>query len=130
MAMNDTLANALSKILNNEKVGKKTVEIRPAARLTKEVLREMNEHQYIGDYKEVSNGKGNMLELNLLGAINKCGAIKPRFPVAVKEYVKYEKRYLLAKDFGIIIVSTPKGIMTHIEAKKQNLGGKLLAYCY
>lgn len=130
MAMNDTLANALSKIMNSEKIGRKTVKIAPAARLVKEVLKEMNEHAYIGDFKEIEDGKGNVLELNLLGAINKCGAIKPRFPVSVKEYTKFEKRYLPAKDFGIMIVSTSKGIMTHIEAKSQNLGGKLIAYCY
>ena len=41
-----------------------------------------------------------------------------------------EKRYLPAKDFGILIMSTSKGIMTHYDAKKKNLGGKLLSYCY
>ena len=46
------------------------------------------------------------------------------------DFEKFERRYLPAKDMGILIVSTPAGIMTHVEAKKKGLGGRLLAYCY
>ncbi|HEX32856.1 MAG TPA: 30S ribosomal protein S8, partial [Candidatus Aenigmarchaeota archaeon] len=60
----------------------------------------------------------------------KCGAIKPRFSFSVEDIEKFEKRYLPSKDFGIIVVSTNKGIMTHLEAKQKNLGGILLAYVY
>ncbi|MAG78181.1 30S ribosomal protein S8, partial [archaeon] len=59
-----------------------------------------------------------------------CGVIKPRFSVKIDGYEKFEKRFLLSKDFGLIIVSTSKGIMTHIEAKEKKLGGKLLAFVY
>lgn len=130
MSLNDPLSNALSKLMNNEKIGKKIVLISPASTLVKSVLKILNENMYVGDFKEIIDGKGNVLELNLLGNINKCGTIKPRFPVTVDEYVKFEKRYLLAKGFGIIIVSTSQGLMTHTEAKEKNLGGKLIAYCY
>ncbi|MDZ4226799.1 MAG: 30S ribosomal protein S8, partial [Candidatus Pacearchaeota archaeon] len=60
----------------------------------------------------------------------KCGVVKPRFPVKLDEFEKFEKRYLPAKNFGIIIVSTSNGIMTHIEAKEKKLGGRLIAYIY
>ena len=43
---------------------------------------------------------------------------------------KYEKRYLPAKQFGILIISTPKGLMTHVQAMDKKTGGKLIAYCY
>jgi small subunit ribosomal protein S8 len=46
------------------------------------------------------------------------------------EFDKFEKRYLPARGFGIIIVSTNKGIMTLEEAKEKRIGGRLLAYCY
>ena len=46
------------------------------------------------------------------------------------KFEKFERRYLPAKDLGILFVSTPKGIMTHYDAKAKKLGGKLLAYCY
>jgi small subunit ribosomal protein S8 len=46
------------------------------------------------------------------------------------EFEKWEKRFLPARGFGILLISTTKGIMTHEDAKKQHLGGKLLAYVY
>ena len=46
------------------------------------------------------------------------------------EFEKFEKRYLPAKNFGILIVTTPEGIMTHNEAKERGIGGRLLAYMY
>ncbi|MBW2974221.1 30S ribosomal protein S8 [Candidatus Woesearchaeota archaeon] len=128
--LNDTLATALSAVINMEKTGKKECVIRPSSKIIKFVLKIMNENNYIGSFEEVATAKGNMLKVNLLGNINKCGAIKPRYSVKKAGYEKFEKRYLPAKDFGIIFVSTSKGILTHNEAKKKGLGGKLIAFCY
>lgn len=128
--LNDTLATALSVILNMEKIGKKECMIRTSSKMVKIIFKIMNENGYIGLFNEVVTKKGNLLKVNLLGNINKCGAIKPRYSVKIDEYEKFEKRYLPAKDFGIIFVSTPKGIMTHIKAREKGIGGKLLAYCY
>jgi len=128
--LNDTLATALSAILNKEKIGKKECIVRPSSKIIKAVLKIMNENNYIGSFEDVVTAKGNLLKVNLLGNINKCGAIKPRYSVKKNEYEKFEKRYLPAKDFGIIFVSTPRGIVTHTEAKKKNIGGRLIAFCY
>ena len=128
--LNDTLANALSNILNKENARTKECIIKPSSKVIKEVLRVMKEYQYVGDFKEVNDSRGNMLVLELLNKINRCGVIKPRFAVKETGYEKFEKRFLPAKEFGILVVSTPKGIMSNNEAKKKNLGGKLLAYCY
>lgn len=128
--LNDPLANALSHILNSEKAIKSTCSIKPISKTVKTVLGILKDHHYLGSYKEVKDGKGNYITVNLLGRINKCGAVKPRYSVKMAEFEKFEKRLLPAKDFGIIIVSTPKGVMTHTEAKNHNIGGRLLAYCY
>ncbi len=130
MSLNDPLGSALSKILNAEKIGKKICEIKPFSTIIKIILTLMKDNLYIGSFTEIDDGKGGVLKVNLLGSINKCGVIKPRYPVAKTEYEKFEKRYLPAKDFGIIFVSTSKGVMMHTEAKKKNLGGRLLAYVY
>lgn len=127
---NDPLAAALSKILNAEKVGRSDVVVRPASKMIQKVLTIMNEQGYIGSFENTEDGKGGHLVVNLLGNINKCGVVKPRFSTKKDEFEKWEKRYLPAKDFGVILVSTPKGIMTHNEAKENQTGGKLLAYCY
>ena len=130
MSLNDSLSNALSVILNAEKTAKNEVTVKPISKVIKSVLEIMQNNLYIGSYKEEDDGKGKYLVVNLIGKINKAGSIKPRFAVKADEFEKFENRYLLAKDFGIIIVSTSKGIMTHVEAKKKKIGGKLLAYCY
>lgn len=130
MTSNDTLSLALSKIGNAEKVGKRDCTIKPVSKVIKKVLQIMNEQRYIGNYEESLGRRGGSLHVHLIGSINKCGTIKPRFSTALNEFEKWEKRYLPAKDFGILIISTPKGVMTHEEAKKKRMGGKLVAYCY
>ena len=128
--LNDALATALSKILNAEKRSKKEVLIKPASKIIKTILNLMNENQYLGAFKEIKDGKGNFLKVNLLSNINKCGVIKPRFSTKKDEFEKWEKRYLPAKDFGLILVSTPQAIMTHNQSKEKQSGGKLRANCY
>ena len=126
----DILARALSAINNAEKKGKAIVIVRPVSKLLEAIFKKLQEEKYISGFKFIDDKKGGIFEIKLAGTINKIGAIKPRFSVNLSNYEKFEKRYLPAKDFGRIIVSTPKGIFTHIEAKKKNLGGVLLAYVY
>ncbi|MEM4267283.1 MAG: 30S ribosomal protein S8 [Candidatus Woesearchaeota archaeon] len=130
MTMNDSLAGALSQILISERLGRNEVLVKPASKMIKKVLDIMNEHLYIGKYTEIQDHKGNILKISLIGKINKCGVVKPRYSVAKNEFEKFERRYLPAKGFGILIVSTPKGMMTHNEAKENKTGGRLIAYCY
>ena len=128
--LNDPLANALSTILNHEKIGKKEVYINPISKLILKVFGILQEQRYVGSYEIVSEGKGKLLKLHLLGKVNQCGVIKPRFAIKKDGYQRFEKRFLPARNVGIILISTPKGIMTHTEAKKKGYGGKLLCYCY
>ena len=128
--LNDPIANALSKILNAEKVSKDSCVIKPISNTIKKILKIMQENKYIGNFEEINDGKGGYIKINLIGHINKCGAIKPKYPIKKDGFEKFEKRYLPAKNFGIILVSTNQGIMTHIEAKEKKIGGILLIYCY
>ena len=128
--LNDPLANVMSLIVHAESIGKSDCTIKPVSRIIKELLKVMKENGYVWDFKEIEDGKGNYMELTLNGSINKCGVIKPRYSVKNSEFEKFERRYLPAKDFGILFVATPMGIMTHYDAKSQKTGGKLLAYCY
>ena len=70
------------------------------------------------------------VKIKLLKRINECGTIKPRFSVEHTDFVKWEKQFLPARDFGTLVVSTPGGVMTHREAKEKGIGGRLLAYVY
>lgn len=128
--MNDLLANALAKIEMYENLGRKKVEISPVSNLMKNIFNIMNKKGYIGQTEIVDETRGETMEINLIGKVNKCGVIKPRTPFRVEELEKYEKRYLPARYFGVLFVSTSKGIMPHTEAKEKKIGGRLVAYCY
>jgi small subunit ribosomal protein S8 len=68
--------------------------------------------------------------VQLLGRINDCRIIKPRYSVRKGGFERWEKRYLPAKGFGTLIVTTPQGLLTHTDAKLQGIGGKLVAFVY
>lgn len=127
---NDPLANVLSTLVNAEKIGKRECIVWPASKIIIKILDIMKDHKYIGTYEVNDNGRGGEIKVTLSGKMNNCRVIKPRLPVTKKGFEKFEKRYLPAKDFGIIIVSTSKGIMIHNEAKEKGLGGTLIAYVY
>lgn len=124
----DKLADCLSVIKNGEEVGKNEC-ITPKSKLVGSVLDVIKDEGYIGDFKEYEENE-NKYRIELLGKINNCKIIKPRFSVGADSFEKWEMRYLPAQGFGILIISTPHGIMTHTEAKEKNIGGKLLAYVY
>ncbi|MFP4423710.1 MAG: 30S ribosomal protein S8 [Candidatus Woesearchaeota archaeon] len=130
MVLNDPLANALSSIVNSENVSKKQVTLFPVNKTISRVLEILREEGYLGSFEENPDSKGTSFTVNLIGKINKAGAIKPRFSIQTEGYEKYEKRFLPARNVGIMIVSTSQGVMTHTQAKKKNIGGKLIAYCY
>jgi len=130
MSLNDPLSDALSHIKNVERIGKKECIVKPASKLIGNVLRVMQEAGYIEEFEFIDDGKSGMFKVKLRGKINNCNAIKPRFPVKAREFEKWEKRFLPARDFGILIVTTSKGVMSHREAIERGLGGHLLAFVY
>ncbi|AIS31218.1 MULTISPECIES: 30S ribosomal protein S8 [Methanobacterium] len=130
MTLMDPLANALTNMRNNEMQGNNKCTISPASKMIGQVLRTMQKEGYIGEFEYVDDDKAGMFTVELEGNINKCGVIKPRHAVKKDEFEKFEKRYLPSKNFGIMIVTTPEGIMTHHEAKERGIGGRLLVYVY
>jgi small subunit ribosomal protein S8 len=130
MVLLDPLADALSIIKNAEAVGKDSCTIRPASKLIGNVLKVMNDRGYIGDFEFVEDGKAGVYTVELIGRINKCGAIKPRYSVGVTEFERWEKQFLPAKNFGVLILTTPRGVISQYEARENNVGGQLLSFVY
>jgi len=128
--LNDPLADALSLMRNAEIKGKGTCTVQPSSKLIGGVLNLLKEKGYIGEFERIDDGKAGLFQVKLLGNINNCGVIKPRYPVKRENLEKWESRYLPARDFGILILTTTQGIVTQAEAKKIGIGGKLLAYVY
>lgn len=128
MVVRDWLSSMLNDLVNCKKAGKKETVAVPISKLMLEVLKIMKEKGYVQDYR-VEEEKFKKVIIKI-GKLNKCGAIKPRFFVQKDGFEKYIKRFLPARNIGILIVSTNKGLMTHEEAIEKGLGGSLIAYCF
>ncbi len=130
MTMMDTLANGLTTILNNELRNKRECVIGPASKLLGRVLRVMQLNGYVGEFEFIDDGRSGKFKVQLLGRVNKCGAVKPRYSVGSNEFEPWEKRFLPSRDVGLLVLSTSKGVISHREAKDKKIGGRLLAFVY
>ena len=126
----DTLSDALSAINNAARNDKEYATVAPTSKLLKNVLIELQQNGYIGVFELVEDGQGGKFKIQVTEEINECSPVKPNFSVQNDEFDKWAKRYLPAQGFGDLIVTTSHGVMTHEEAREQNLGGKLLGYIY
>lgn len=126
----DIINDTLVAIKNAEAVGKPEVVAGPTSKLLEGVLKIMQQLGYIGEFEYIDDHRGGKFKIKLAHKLNKCGAIKPRFSVKNADYEKWEQRYLPARDFGALIVSTSSGLMTHYDSKAKGLGGRLIAYVF
>lgn len=126
----DPLNDAMSTIRNAEKVGKQECIISPSSKLIGHVLKVMQDGSYIREFEFVEDNRGGKFRVVLNGHINECGVIRPRYSVKMDEMEKFESRYLPAQDFGVLILTTTKGVLSHNSAKEIGVGGKLLAYVF
>ena len=133
MVVINPLANALTTLYNNEMRRNKQAIIMPASKLVINVLRTMQKEGYIGEFEYIDDGRWGKIIVQLLGRINKCGPITPRYPLSYRQLIdlpNYIRRYLPSKEIGVIIVSTSKGVMSHKDAAKMRIGGVALGYVY
>lgn len=130
MVLLDPLADALSTIKNAESTGKSECIIRPASKLIGNVLGVMQSQGYIEEYEFIEDGKAGVFKIGLRGRINNCRVIKPRISTGVADFEKWEKRFLPARNFGALIMTTPDGVLSHYDAREKKVGGQLLAYVY
>ena len=127
--LQDPLADALTVIKNAEKIGKTTCTVR-ASTLLGNILKVVHENGYIGSFEKIEDGKGGKFKIELKGKIINTNVIKPSLSVKVEEFEKWEKRYLPGRNMGLLIISTPKGVLQHNKAKELRVGGKLLSFVY
>jgi len=130
LTMMDTLSSGLTTIKNNELRNRRECIISPASKLLGRVLRVMQLNGYIGEFEFVDDGRSGKFRVQLLGRINRCGAVRPRSPVGANEFETCEKSFLPSRDVGVLIVSTPQGVISHREAKEKGIGGRILAFVY
>lgn len=127
--LQDTLADALSVIKNAERIGRGECVTR-ASKEVNSVLKVLQDNGYIGAFEFVDDGRSGKFRVKLKGKVIDTNVIKPRFSVGLDEFEKWEKRFLPARNVGLLVLTTPKGIIDHKKAKELHVGGKLVCFVY
>jgi len=128
----DPIADMLTRIRNANQMRYKEVEV-PASKIKTEIARILKDEGFIADYKVNKDKVQNMMVLDLKYGENKervITGLKRISKPGLRVYVKAEEMPRVLNGLGIAIVSTSKGIMTDKEARKQSLGGEVLAYIW
>ncbi|MBI1973515.1 30S ribosomal protein S8 [Candidatus Micrarchaeota archaeon] len=125
-----TLSDSLISIQNAELARRTTCVVRPASKLLGELLKILQKNSYLGEFELVDDGKAGFYKIQLRGAITKCRAVNPRSPTKVADIERLEKRFLPSAGEGLLIISTPGGLLTHTEARASKTGGRIMAYIY
>ena len=129
---NDPIADMLTRIRNAKVMRYKEVEV-PASKIKVEIARILKEEGFISDYKIKKNNVQNIIVLNLKYGQNKervITGLKRISKPGLRVYAKVEEIPRVLNGLGIAIVSTSKGLMTDKNARKESLGGEVLAYIW
>ena len=132
MQMTDVVADLLTRIRNANDAKHETVDV-PASNLKKAIAQILLDEGYIKDFKVTDDGKQGVMTITL-----KYGAGKQKIISGLKRVPKPGLRiYAASQDIpkvrnglGIAIVSTSRGIMTDKTARKENVGGEILAFVW
>lgn len=128
----DTIADMLTRIRNANSMRYTEVKV-PASKLKLELARILKEEGFIKDYKVLEENVQGTIELTLKYGENKervITGLKRISKPGLRVYAKAEEVPKVLNGLGIAIISTSKGVMTDKEARKQNLGGEVLAYIW
>ena len=132
MLVTDPIADMLTRIRNANQMKYNEVEV-PTSNLKTQIADILKNEGYIVGYKIVKKDNGSFMLIEL-----KYGAKKERVISGLKRiskpglrvYAKKEEVPTVLNGLGIAIISTSKGLMVDREARKQNLGGEVLAYIW
>lgn len=125
----DIVSDALNNIMNAKRAEKREVRINRISGFLVNILTEMKKKGYI-DFEVKDDGdKKPYVNVKIL-KLNVCKSIKPRYSVTTDRVEKYLRRYLPSRNFGTVLISTNRGLMTHTDAQEKNIGGSLIAYFY
>ncbi|HTP80787.1 MAG TPA: 30S ribosomal protein S8 [Bacteroidota bacterium] len=131
MTTTDPIADFLTRIRNAARARHRRVDI-PASRTKKALAQLLQQQKFIGNFTVLEDKKQGVIRINLKYNAGKpviTGMRRVSKP-GIRQYRGSKNLPRVLGGLGVAIVSTPKGIMTDSEARKQNLGGEVLAYIW
>lgn len=132
MHVTDPIADMLTRIRNASAAKHETVDI-PASNVKKAIADILRDEGYIKGYRIIDDNKQGIIKINLKYGPNKERVISGMKRVSkpgLRVYAGKDELPKVLKGLGIAIISTPKGIMTDKKARKENVGGEVLAFVW
>lgn len=132
MSVTDPIADLLTRIRNANQMRYQEVSV-PSSKMKLEIVRILKEEGYIVDFKVEKQDVQDNINITLKYGKNKervISGLKRISKPGLRVYAKAEEIPTVLNGLGIAILSTPNGVMTGKEAKKQNVGGEVLAYIW
>ena len=130
--MTDPIADMLTRIRNANQNRAKDVSM-PSSKMKETIASILKEEGYIADYSIEKNDVQNILTLTLKYGTNKervITGLKRISKPGLRVYAKAEEIPTVLSGLGIAVISTSKGVMTDKDARKNSLGGEVLAYIW
>ena len=132
MVMTDPIADMLTRIRNANNAKHESVEI-PASNMKKQIAQILVDEGYIKSFNVIDDGKQDVIKVFLKYGPNKSKVLQGLKRISkpgLRMYVGKEEIPQVMRGLGVAIVSTSKGIMTDKAARKENVGGEVLAFVW
>eukprot|EP00825_Cyclidium_porcatum_P038320 TRINITY_DN441_c0_g1_i3.p2 TRINITY_DN441_c0_g1~~TRINITY_DN441_c0_g1_i3.p2 ORF type:complete len:116 (-),score=15.60 TRINITY_DN441_c0_g1_i3:111-458(-) len=113
-----------------KKNSRKQVMIKPVSKVVIKFLKLMQKYGYIGEFEIIDDHRSKKIVIELMGRLNKCGVISPRYDIQFTDFEKWTNNILPSRQFGHLVLTTTYGILTHDEARQRHTGGKIVGFFY
>jgi len=131
MSMTDPIADFLTRLRNAGKAKHKRVDI-PASNMKKAMAQILADQKFIANYTVLEDGKQGVLRIQLKYSNGKpvIQGLRRVSRPGIRQYRGSDELPRVLGGLGIAILSTPKGMMTDAQARKENVGGEIIAYVW
>lgn len=132
MYITDPIADMLTRIRNANAAKHDTVDV-PASNMKKAIAQILLEEGYIKNYQLIDDNKQGLIRITLKYGANKAKVLQGLRRISkpgLRHYVNCEDMPKVMKGLGVAIVSTSRGVMTDKAARKENVGGEVLAFVW
>lgn len=131
MQITDPIADMLTRIRNANSARHESVDV-PASNMKKAIAQILLDEGYIKNYQVIEDGKQGIIRIALkyAGKEKVISGIKRVSKPGLRIYKSSEELPRVLKGLGIAIVSTSHGVMTDKQARKENVGGEILAFVW